>query len=222
LTNTGYYGASDNKFLPKSIYSIDAEKLAELWIMEYDSGIDGSDIKPGFIKIGVAPGSLSDLHKKIVTAAGITHLETGLAIASHTGPAIPAFEEMKLLNSLDVSNEAFIWVHAQNEKDTNRRLEAARLGTWVSIDGLNIDNYAIYAEWLEEFKENRLLNRVLVSQDAGWYTPGEKDGGNFTPYTPVFNKLIPSLKYRGFNTEDIHQIFIRNPGKAFSINVRKT
>jgi phosphotriesterase-related protein len=221
VTNTGYYGAADNKFMPESAYRADIRELAELWIKEFESGIDGSGIKPGFIKIGVSPGSLSELHKKIVGAAGITHLATGLSIASHTGPALAAFEELDLLNSLGVMKDAFIWVHAQNEKDPNKRYDAARAGAWVSLDGLNSQNIVQYADWLYKFKEEGLLSRVLVSHDAGWYSPGELNGGTFTPYTTVFYTLIPELKKKGFGANEIDQIFIKNPGNAFSIRIRK-
>jgi len=221
LTNTGYYGASDNKYIPGSAFSADAQQLAELWIKEFESGIDNTGIKPGFIKIGVSPGSLSDLHRKIVTAAGIAHLETGLSIASHTGPALPAFEEIELLKSVGVLPEAFIWVHAQNEKDHSKRIEAARSGAWVSIDGLNKDNVSLYTGWLSDFKSNGLLNQVLVSHDAGWYSPGEPNGGKFTPYTSIFKHLIPELRDKGFSNKDVNTVFIKNPAEAFSIKVRK-
>ncbi len=221
LTNTGFYGAADNKYMPKKAYEMDAGALAELWIRESESGIKGSGIKPGFMKIGVAPEPLSELHQKIVTAAGQTHLETGLSIASHTGPAIPAFEEIDLLQSLGVAAEAFIWVHAQNEKDSNMRLKAAKMGAWVSVDGLNPDNSDQYANWLLDFKKNDLLDKVLVSHDAGWYSPGEDGGGSFTPFTAVFNELIPKLKADGFTSMDIQQVFVYNPGKAFAKKVRK-
>lgn len=221
LTNTGYYGASDNKYIPQNAYSASYNELAELWISEFESGIEGTGIKPGFLKIGVAPGSLSDLHRKIVTAAGITHLETGLSIASHTGPAVPAFEEIELIKSIGVLPEAFIWVHAQNEKDHSRHLKAARLGAWVSFDGLNENNAIQYVEWLTEFKNQGLLGQVLVSHDAGWYSPGEPDGGDFTPYTSIFKYLIPVLKSKGFSDEEINTLFEKNPAEAFSVKVRK-
>jgi phosphotriesterase-related protein len=221
LTNTGFYGAADNKYMPKKAYEMDSESLAELWINESESGINGSGIKPGFMKIGVAPEPLSELHQKIVSAAGQTHLETGLSIASHTGPAIPAFEEIALLQSLGIAPEAFIWVHAQNEKDSNQRLRAAKMGAWVSIDGLNVENADQYVSWLQDFKKNDLLNKVLVSHDAGWYSPGEDGGGSFTPYTAVFKELIPKLKANGFMSTDIQQVFVKNPGKAFAKKVRK-
>lgn len=221
LTNTGFYGAADNKYMPRKAYELDSRSLAELWIKEAESGINGSGIKPGFLKIGVAPEPLSDLHQKIVSAAGLTHIETGLSIASHTGPAIPAFEEISLLQSQGVAPEAFIWVHAQNEDDGNLRLRAAKMGAWVSIDGLNPKNADQYVNWLKDFKKNDLLNKVLVSHDAGWYSPGEDGGGSFTPYSAVFKELIPKLKSNGFTSTDIQQVFVINPRMAFSIKVRK-
>jgi phosphotriesterase-related protein len=221
LTNTGFYGAADNKYMPDNAYNLDSRSLAEIWIKESDSGINGTGIKPGFMKIGVASEPLSELHQKIVTAAGLTHLETGLTIASHTGPALPAFEEISLLQSLGIAPEAFIWVHAQNEKDGSQHLKAAKMGAWVSIDGLNPENADQYVNWLKDFRKSNLLNKVLVSHDAGWYSPGEEGGGSFTPYTSVFKELIPKLKAVGFTSADIQQVFVKNPGKAFTKKVRK-
>jgi phosphotriesterase-related protein len=132
LTNTGYYGAVNNKYIPQYAFTESADQLAARWILEWDNGIDGTGIKPGFIKIGVASGNLSDMHKKLVTAAARTHLKTGLTIASHTGPAIPAFEQLEILKNEGVNPDAFIWVHAQAEKDMSNHIKAARTGAWRS------------------------------------------------------------------------------------------
>lgn len=221
LTNTGYYGAADNKYLPSSAYDSTARQLSDIWSEEFVKGIGNSGVKPGFIKIGVAPGPLSSLHQKLIRAAALTHLQTGLSIASHTGPAIPAFEQTSILNELGISSESFIWVHAQNEHDLNKRFDAARQGMWISLDGLTPENFSTYRDWLTGFKKNGLLNKVLVSHDAGWYTPGEDKGGDFRPYTAVFKMLIPQLRLSGFTQADIDQIFVVNPGNAFSVRIRK-
>ena len=140
ITNTGYYGAANNKYIPKHAFNETADQLAARWKMEWDNGIDGTGIKPGFIKIGVMDGNLSELHKKLVVAAARTHLKTGLTIASHTGPAIPAFEQLDILKKEGVAPEAFIWVHAQAEKDLNNHVRAARMGAWIGLDGVSDDN----------------------------------------------------------------------------------
>ena len=100
--------------------------------------------------------NLSDLHKKLVTAAARTHLKTGLTIASHTGPAVPAFEQLEILKNEGVSPEAFIWVHAQSEKDISNHVKAAAMGCWIGLDGLNDNNLADYVRMIKNLKENKL------------------------------------------------------------------
>ncbi len=220
ITNTGFYGASDNKYIPAFAYEESAQQLADRWISEWNNGIDGSGVKPGFIKIGVSPGALSDIHKKLITAAAITHLSTGMVIASHTGPSIPAFEQIEILKKEGVSPEAFIWVHAQTEKDMNKHVEAAKMGAWVSFDGLSDDNVGKYAELIKNMNEKRVLNKVFLSHDAGWYDPQKEGGGNYRGYNTLFEKLIPELQKAGFTDNQIQLLLVKNPAKAFTIKIR--
>ncbi len=220
LTNTGYYGAVKNKYLPAWAFTETAEQLSRRWIEEFKIGIEGTGIKPGFIKISVDPEHLSELHRKMVKAAALTHLETGLTICSHTGIAIPAFEEIEVLKEMGVHPSAFVWVHAQSEKDKARQVEAARLGAWISLDGIAWGDAAKYADSIEHLRSASLLNKVLISHDAGWYKPGEVDGGSFKGFTTIFQTLIPLLKERGFTESDIEQLLVKNPAEAFGIRVR--
>jgi len=230
MTNTGYYGAHGNKFIPKSFYNEDAKALSEKWTYEFKNGIEGTGIKPGFIKIGVDPDdSLSPEHIKIVTAAALTHLKTGLVIASHTGPDNPAFAEIRILKQNGISPRAFIWVHAQRGT-LEGNIRAAREGSWISLDNIHKDPedgsnapFSInwYADRISKLKENGLLNKVLLSHDSGWYDPEKPGGGNINGYTAVFDYLIPALKLKGFSDKDINQILVKNPSEAFKIRNRK-
>jgi len=218
ITNTGYYGAGDNKYLPSHAHQDTAEQLAKIWIKEFEKGIGVSGVKPGFIKIGVGSGPLSALHKKLVVAAAITHLATGLTICSHTGPAIPALEEIELLQQNGVDARAFVWVHAQAEQDKSNHKKAAENGAWISLDGIGWGDGDNYADSIEKLKQANLLHRVLISHDAGWYKPGEPEGGKFTGYTNIFTQLLPLLKNKGFTETDIEQLLVKNPAEAFAIS----
>ena len=66
-----------------------------------------------------------------------------------------------------------------------------------------------------------MLSKTLISHDAGWYNPGEKQGGSFRGYTYIFRELIPLLKKRGFSGASINQLLIENPENAFAMRVRK-
>jgi phosphotriesterase-related protein len=223
ITNTGYYGAVGNKYLPEWAFTDSAEQLATRWINEFENGIDATLIKPGFIKISVdaIDGGLSEMHKKLVRAAALTHLKTGLTICSHTGPSTPASEEINILQATGVHASAFVWVHSQAEKDKTMHSKIAQLGSWVSLDGIGWGDFDNYADCIHQLKLNGLLHRVLISHDAGWYKPDEPSG-EFKGYTNIFTELIPRLKEKGFITEDIDQLLIKNPAEAMGMRVRKS
>ncbi len=221
LTNTGYYGAANDKFIPAHAYQESSDELAARWINEWENGIENTDIRPGFIKIGVDSGSLSDIDAKLVRAAAKTHLATGLTIASHTGPAIPAFQEIEILEKMGVDASAFIWVHAQNESNHDKHIEAAQKGVWISFDGIGPNSIKAYVKRLKDLKSKNLLDRVLISHDAGWYSPGEPGGGNYRGYETISTTFIPALRSNGFSQEEIDTVMVKNPQNAFSIQIRK-
>jgi phosphotriesterase-related protein len=221
ITNTGYYGAAGDKYIPEIAYSETAETLALMWINEWKKGIGSTGVKPGFIKIGVDSGPLSEIDKKLVKAAAITHLQTGLTIASHTGPAVPAFEELQILQEAGVAPEAFIWVHAQSEKDLSLHIKAAKMGAWIGLDGLSDSNTEEYVSMIKNLKDNGFIGKVLLSHDAGWYHPGEENGGEFRGYKALFRNLVPSLRNAGFSDKEMDELLVINPAKAFTVRVRK-
>jgi phosphotriesterase-related protein len=230
ITNTGYYGANKNKYIPESFYQMDATELAGLWISEFENGIEDTGIKPGFIKIAVDPNdTLSDEHRKIITAAALTHLKTGLVIASHTGPDNPAFAQIGILKEMGIDPSAFIWVHA-NRGSVEGNIKAANEGVWISFDNVKNNPGAEpgspssiewFADRIVELKNHGLLNKVLISHDSGWYDPAKPGGGTFNGYTDIFDALVPALKAKGLTEEEIDQILVKNPQEAFKIKIRR-
>ena len=222
LTVTGNYAAFENQFLPPYVYTDTPEALAQRWIDEWNNGIDGTGIRPGFIKLGFNGGPLTDVEQTLIRAAATTHLETGLPIGAHTGPAVSAFEQLAALEAAGVHPSAWIWIHAQSEDDFGRHVEAARRGAWISFDGVRPDSVAAHVERVMRLRDEGLLHRVLVSQDAGWYSVGEPRGGDFRSYDTVFTAFIPALQDVGLADEEIDTLFIDNPMSAFSIEIRST
>ena len=221
LTNTGYYGAAGEKYLPAHAYKETANQVAARWISEWNNGIDGSGIRPGFIKSGVDKFPLSEVPQKMIEAAAITHLATGLTFGIHTGDGQAAMEEMRIFGLRGVAATAWIWIHAQNEKQRELHIRAAKAGGWVSYDGVNANSISDCLDFLKDMKNEQLLKHVLLSQDSGWYHVGEPGGGDYNDYNTIADQLIPAMKEYGFSPSDVQQIFVTNPANAFAIRVRK-
>lgn len=222
ITNTGYYSAVGGKFLPQHAIEETAAQLAERWIEEAEYGIENTGVFPGFIKISVEREPLKEINRKVVEAACITHLSTGLVIMSHTGPATPAFQQLDILERYGVHPSAFIWTHAHNEPDFNKHIEAARRGAWIAFDNFKPDRLDRYVDFAIRMKKEGLLEKVLFSHDAGWYRPGEPGGGVFRGFTDIQKILIPALEKNGLVEQDISTLFTINPSRAFAVKIRKT
>ena len=137
ITNTGIYGAANDKFVPEFASRESAEELAQRWTQEFGKGIDQTGVRPGIIKIGIDPGPLSKIDSKLVQAAALTHRNTGLSIATHCGDGAAALEAIEILKEAKVAPGAFVWVHAQAENDRSLHLKAARDGAWLEFDGVS-------------------------------------------------------------------------------------
>jgi phosphotriesterase-related protein len=216
LTNTGYYGAAQDKFVPAHARTESVEQLAARWTAEWRDGIEGTGIRPGFIKIGVDPGPLSEIDAKLVRAAALTHRQTGLTIAAHTGDGRAALAEVDTLTASGVHPSAFIWVHAQIEKDAEVHARAATRGAWVEFDGVSESAIDAHVALVSEMRRRGLLDHVLVSHDAGWYNVGEAGGGQYRGYDTLFTRFVPALKRAGLSEQEVRLLLEENPRRALT------
>jgi len=216
LTNTGYYGAASDKFLPAHAFTESPDQLADRWVREWKEGIDGTGIRPGFIKIGVDPGPLSEVDENLVRAAARTHRRTGLVIASHTGAAVAARAQLRVLREEGVAPEGWIWVHAQHAGDEQALREAGEAGAWLAFDGLAPDTLDHHLALVGCMAQAGLLHRVLVSHDAGWYRPGEPGGGVFRPFDQLWPHFARSLEAAGLG-DRVGLLTRDNPARAFAV-----
>lgn len=229
IMSTGAYLSANAEYVPDVIVSSDAEQLAQIWIEEFEFGIGGTSARPGMIKLGIDGGALSPLDQKIVDAAAIAHLATGMVIGVHISPwgsveigalARGAQEVMDRLITSGVSPSAFIWIHAQNERLETPALEAASRGAFVSFDGFRPGQAPAYIAHVERFKRAGLLSHMHLSQDAGWYTIGA-GAERFAPLTPILTELVPVLREQVLTPDDLETVFIDNPARAFALSVRR-
>jgi phosphotriesterase-related protein len=207
-TNTGLYAARNRQLLPDYASAESAEQLARRWIEEARRGVDG--IKPRFIKIGVNRAPLHELDRKIVQAAALCSKETGLTIASHTGDGAAALEQLEILTAAKATLSKFVWVHAQSEKDHAVHEKTARAGAWVEFDGISPRSLDWHEECLRFMSSKGLLGRTLISQDAGFYRAGEPGGGDFRPYSTIYEEFLPRLDSAWHRL-----LMLDNPVRAF-------
>jgi phosphotriesterase-related protein len=218
LTNTGYYGAADDRYVPTHAYHETADQLAARWTREWLYSIDGTEVRPGFIKTAVDQGPLSEIDRKLITAAARTHAQTGLTIQTHTGDNWAAVQAiLSILSEEQIHPSAWIWVHAHNAQDASRVARAAEQGAWISFDGLNASSAPHILHLVQVMKRHGYLNSVLLSHDGDSFF----GDGECRPYHFLFSDFIPTLQENGFSDQEIQQLTVDNPRRAFTVAVRR-
>ncbi len=219
VTNTGFYGASNDKYVPEFAKAATAETIAAVWIDEFENGIDKTTIKPGFIKLAFDNDQPSHIDLKLFKAGLLTHKKTGLTLVVHTGNNIEAISEMmKLLIEQHVQPSAMVWAHANNVESLEVLMNKAVEGIWISLDGVKESNINDYLKKLQFFKSYNLLNKILLSHDGNSFPRG----GVIRQYDAIVSYLIPALKTNGFSDADTNQLMVQNPKNAFTLQIRTT
>ncbi|GIU74076.1 MAG: aryldialkylphosphatase [Bryobacteraceae bacterium] len=208
-TNTGIYGAANRSGVPAWAWQENPKQLAKRWIAEWRKGVEG--VRPRFIKTAVNGFPLEELDRRLIEAAAITSLETGMTIASHTnGGGRAADAQLAILDRCRCPLDRFVWVHAQNEKDHAWHERVARAGAWVEFDGIGPKTLDWHIECVRFMQRQGLLGRTLVSQDAGWYHAEIPGGGEYRGYTYIYTDFLPA-----FPAEIRRQLVVDNPRAAF-------
>lgn len=221
LTNTGYYGAASDRYVPRHAFEEDAPRLAARWVREWRGGIAGTGIRPGFIKTGVDSGPLSEIDAKLVRAAALTHRETGLTIAAHTGGnPEAAMQQMAILREEGISPQAWIWVHANQVKtgEEDALEKAAGAGAWISLDGLDETTLERHLELVLRLRARGHLERLLLSHDGNSFRAGGKQP--MRAFTLLFERFLPELRRAGLREEEIRRLTQDNPARAFTVRRR--
>src|SRR6185369_6780755 len=73
--------------LPPYFVSRDADQIAELFVADIEQGIQGTEIKAGFIKCAADEPGLTENVEKVHRAAARASIRTGAPIMAHSRPA---------------------------------------------------------------------------------------------------------------------------------------
>jgi phosphotriesterase-related protein len=219
IAPTGVYREA---FVPPALHALSAEALAETWVRELTQGIEGTQVRAGFIKLAVSDEGITLLEVRNLQAAALASQRTGAVIASHTIGGALARREMDILEKAGLDLTRFIWVHAHAEPDTAIHLEAARRGAFVEFDvvGAEWQPQDDLADYVLALVVAGHADKVLLSHDAGWYDPSQADGqpeGGIRGYTALVEEFLPALRARGLTEDELHILTVTNPARAFAL-----
>jgi phosphotriesterase-related protein len=210
-------GVYREPWIPPWIHATTEDAL-ERWMRgELDGEIEESGVAAGWIKLSAGDNGLTPCETKVLRAAARAASATGAVIGSHTIRGSVALEELSILESLGVAADRFIWIHAHVEEDFQTNLSAARRGAWIEYDAIgNPDTDPAFVERIHRLLDAGFEDRLLLSQDRGWFNPALPGGGEQKSYAYLVESFLPALASSGVSRDAIHRITCENPLRAFA------
>lgn len=205
---------------PGYITSTSTEDLARMLVDEVRYGVGDTGIRPGFIgEIGTERGHITPAAERVFRAAGRAHVRTGIPIVTHTTHwGELALEQLDLLAEEGVPASVVIVSHLGDRKGIDTILPIAERGAWINVDNIGfVAGYApleFRADNVAQLCSMGLAGRVMLSNDICELGQLAAYGGR--GYANVIEHFLPMLRERGVSEDDIMQMTVTNPARAFA------
>ena len=204
-------------WVPPFAYEWSEDALSAWMIGEIEEGIETSGVRAGWIKLSAGDDGITDVEAKILRAAARAGAKTNAIIGSHTIRGRVVKEQLRIIERAGYTAGRFISIHTQAEPDFSLHLEVARGGAWIEYDGIGgWGEDDTYIENINRVLDAGLGDRLLLSQDRGWFDPALPGGGVPKPYTYLSDVFLPKLRASGVDDATIDMLTRENPFRAFA------
>ena len=204
-------------WVPPFAHAASEDALADWMIGELEEGIEASGVRAGWIKLSAGDDGITDTEAKILRAAARAGSRTNAVIGSHTIRGRVVKEQLAIIEDAGYTASRFISIHTQAEPDFALHLEIARRGAWIEYDGIGgWGEDDTYVANINRILDAGMGDRLLLSQDRGWFDPALPGGGTPKPYTYLSEVFLPKLEASGVDRATIDTLTRDNPFRAFA------
>jgi phosphotriesterase-related protein len=194
--------------------------LMDAFLHEIEHGIQGTDVKPGFLKcasdqLGTTPGV-----EKVMRATARTHLRTGLPILTHSSASTKGgLVQQDLFEEEGVDLTRVVIGHSGDTTDIGYLKELADRGSFLGLDRYGLDD-VLHADQrndvVVQLCREGYADRLMLSHDCPCTydrletdeTWGNRQNWN---WSFVMESVLPFLRSQGVDDATISLMVEENP-----------
>ena len=223
VASTGLYIEETH---PANTRGMSIPELTDLFLKDLNSGMDGTDIRAGYIgEIGMSD-DWTQREVEVLKAAGAASAQSGVAMTVHQ-PIFQTYGDLivDILLAEGVDPDNIILSHCDPTLiDVNYHCGLLERGVRLQFDEFQLEfpvTYGPYVKrWLprdiDRIRHIKYLcdcgfeDRITVSMDMGLFKPIYRTYGG-PGYAYLVDHLYPFFLYEGVTEEQMEKILVRNP-----------
>ncbi len=204
---------------PKIVEELTSRELAAVLVREIEVGVRETGIRAGFIgEIGTGRHYVKPAEERVFRASALAQKLTGVAISTHTTRwGSLAMEQIAMLDEFGADLSRVIIGHLGDRIGVHHILPIAEQGVYVEVDNIGYLDYQpeyVRADNVAGLVKEGFVDQVLLSEDICTLKHLKYAGGKGYGY--LLEVFVPMLRERGITEEQIHQMLVVNPARAFS------
>lgn len=198
-------------------------EIASWFISEFTDGIEGTNIKPGILKVASSFDGITKDNKKRLAAMAIAQNETGLPIYVHSEHTDDMSEmQLKILLKHINTPEKIIMGHASRNIDLEYLKKILDKGCYICMDQCHCTNHDIKSvgKVLATLCQIGYTSQIVLSNDICIYSDfgsREHNGYDLTVeqqtvnFGHIFTLVYESFLECGGRKSDWETMFMKNP-----------
>jgi phosphotriesterase-related protein len=209
-----------------------ADELAEFFVLEIERGIEGTDIKPGVIKVATDQEGVTPFLEGALRAAARASIATGVPVTTHTFAAARVGEKQAdLLESEGLNPKSVCLGHCDDTADMEYLTGLLQRGFTIGMDHLTWGagesnpkalHWQQRAQTVKKLIDAGFCEQIFLSND--WYfgismaaTATMRARDELNPDGMLFTsrQVIPYLKHIGVTQRQVHTMTVSNPQRFF-------
>ena len=223
IMGTGFYVGETH---PKELADMTDRQVADLMVRELKEGVDGTDIRAGYIgEIGISE-IFDEKERKVLRAAALAQKDTGVAINVHINPwTTNGLEAADILLQAGVAPDRICISHIDVENRESYVYALLQKGVYVEFDNFGKEyyirrevrnsGYGLFVHdtdrvaFLKKLIDDGYLSQILLSCDLCLKNLMHKYGG--WGYDHVLTNIVPMMEEYGITQEQIKTLLVENP-----------
>ena len=223
VMGTGFYVGETH---PESLSKMSEREIADIMVAEITEGVDGTDIKAGYIgEIGISE-IFDERERRVLRAAAIAQRDTGVAINVHINPwTVNGIEASDILLEAGVAPDRICISHIDVENRRDYVFTLLERGLYVEFDNFGKEyyirrevrnsGYGLFVRdtervaFLKEIIDRGYVKQVLLSCDVCLKHLLREYGG--WGYDHLLTNIVPMMEDEGISADEIKTLLVDNP-----------
>jgi phosphotriesterase-related protein len=195
------------------------EELRGRMIAEIETGVGGTDIRCGVIKVGTNRGQPDAVAERVFRAAVGAAFATGAPVITHTSSPDQAAWHVAVFERAGMNMSRVVISHMGAADGVAELVEVARSGVFMGIDKVSFPkgpNNGQLADLVRDACARGLERQIILSSDIARRTLLRRFGGR--GYSTVFADFVPMLLDRGISPSQIDTMLQDNPARLLTFS----